>query len=87
MSNDLIDEEAYTKAIQPFDFREGTIHDAGSQAWTRQFLLGYVANIEPDTHLKNMVQRVREYLQINQPVMAYQWIDKIKDYLEERGDI
>lgn len=90
MSNDLIDEDTYTNAITPFDFN-GQGMEPGGHEWARRLVERYVEvqsnRRRNDGHLGRMVQQVRSYLQNNQPVMAYQWIEAIKELLVKRGDI
>lgn len=40
-----------------------------------------------DSYIDNLLQQAREHLQENSPVMAYQTISKLKEYLQRRGDI
>ncbi len=83
---DSLDENAYTRAIQPMNFASAE-QKPGGHSWARELVQRYCDHNVPqkDDHLARMVQHVRAYLQDNQPVMAYQWINKIGKHLEERG--
>lgn len=86
----LIDEDTYTQAIQAFDFVDAA-EQPGSHEWARALVGRYLsiqsARRRNDGHLGRMVQQVRSYLQDNQPVMAWQYMNTIRDFLQKRGDI
>lgn len=88
MSDSLIDETAFTRAIHPMSFASDT-NKPGGQAWTREFLQRYLTQAaqQESIHLRNMLRQVREYLFENKPVQAMDWLRSIEKYLEEHGRI
>lgn len=90
MSKELIDERgleaAAAFALEAQARGDRFLKEIGVEQIVRAYLSG-IPEKPKDVHLANMIQQVRSYLQANNPVMAYGWINDINRHLEEQGVI